>query len=447
MNRVLVGLALLGLIGAGVTFGGRSLLRPRRMNILVVSACSVRQDHVGVYQNGRGLTPSIDAWAKDAIVFNNAIAELPWQNFNQYTHTLFTREWLKSVGYHTPFPKKGYIVPPLRRTESGENYWDEKDVLQYNEGLNTLERTLKTDSREEPFYLFVHLKYMHYPYYDDINLNAGDWNTLPKNLKDHLHAYVTTPERFVNKLPLIELLLNSFSLLKSVYHVKGTVVSAAGVISDPQLIQAWRRSAHFEDDIDLARSLYQLKMRKFDAQAARVLNLFGDERLRENTLVIFTGDHGESQMDHGSLGHSVNLYEEMIRYPLIVKGPGLAKSVVDEQVNHEVMVGLVRDLLEGRLAPAEIASAARERSLTFAPSRSCSGNIRSVRWQNRWKFIKNYDRGENELYDLAHDPNERENILTREPEVAWRLEEYLMDHPAAESRRFGPRGAFVCTAN
>src|SRR5262249_14222215 len=59
--------------------------------------------------------------------------------------------------------------------------------------------------------------------------------------------------------------------------------------------------------------------------------LFG--RLPPNTLVVLLSDHGEAFMEHGVTQHGDTLYEEAVRVPLVVSGPGVpAGRVVDDPV-------------------------------------------------------------------------------------------------------------------
>lgn len=49
--------------------------------------------------------------------------------------------------------------------------------------------------------------------------------------------------------------------------------------------------------------------------------------LDENTVVVFTADHGEELLDHGMVQHSHSLYRELVNVPLVLRGPGVPKGV------------------------------------------------------------------------------------------------------------------------
>jgi len=69
---------------------------------------------------------------------------------------------------------------------------------------------------------------------------------------------------------------------------------------------------------------YRGEVRYADSQLGRLvarLRLLG---LLESSVLVVTSDHGEGLGDHGLLGHSANLHEELVRVPLFVRAPGVA---------------------------------------------------------------------------------------------------------------------------
>jgi membrane-anchored protein YejM (alkaline phosphatase superfamily) len=401
------------------------------VNVLVVSACSLRPDRIGIYNPASKLTPKIDAWAKDAFVFNNAIAERPWQNFTFEGSEMMNRAFLAKHGY-APFrnQKHGYhfIIPPAENTAGDDEwFWGEDTILKYHAALENLKQVLGK-KRRRPTYAFTHLKYMHYPYLDTVNLTAADFATLSPKSRELLSKYQTAPELFDAQLPLLAVLTNSFSLLQKKLNVKAPVLSVAGVVSDPERTAKWKSTPGYAADLTLARELYDLKMKHFDNMAADVLNLFGNEELQKSTIVIFTGDHGEAFMEHGVLGHSVNLYDEMLRYPLMIKFPGQDEGFkLDPQVHHTLVAGLVKDLIEGTVSLENFTAEVNKRGAEHVLSRNCQGDIRSVRYRSEWKLIKNIRNNRSELYDLKHDPGEIRNVAAHNSELAWKLEELMTD--------------------
>lgn len=397
----------------------------RPLNVIVVSACSLRKDRLGI-----DLSPKINAWARGAFVFENAVAEKPWQNFTFEGHERMDRATLGRLGY-SPFrnQKQGYhfIIPPVESTAGEDDwFWSENSILKYAESLENLKRAL-IKPRARAIYAFVHLKYMHYPYLDTENMNESHWRTLSPKSQELLHLYRSNPDAYEVQLPMIQAMLNDFELAKRKFGAD-KVLSVAGLISDPARTSAWAKTPGFHDDLNLLRELYDLKMKHFDSLAEPILNLYGSTDLLDNTVVIFTGDHGEAFMEHGVLGHSVNVFEEMIRYPLFVKFPGSKGGTIKGQVNHSIMADVVKEILEGRITAGNFQEAVESRAAEYALSRSCRNDVRSVRWKSRWKLIKNVATDKNELYDLEKDPSESMNVADANPEIANRLEDYLLNH-------------------
>jgi arylsulfatase A-like enzyme len=60
-----------------------------------------------------------------------------------------------------------------------------------------------------------------------------------------------------------------------------------------------------------------------DAQLGRLVEGLQSLGLVERTAIVVTSDHGEGLGDHGRLTHGANLFEELVRVPLVVRGPGI----------------------------------------------------------------------------------------------------------------------------
>ncbi len=151
----------------------------------------------------------------------------------------------------------------------------------------------------------------------------------------------------------------------------------------------------------------------------------------ENTVVIYTSDHGEMLGEHG-LWYKNTLYEDAAHVPLVVAGPGIpAGERRTDPVGH---VDLIRTILEW--ADADLPALNRGRSLTsmiaddtgdappyvYAESHSegnCSGSFMIRRGD--WKYI-HVTWYEDLLFNLAEDPEETENRIN-DPEVSHVREE------------------------
>jgi len=75
-------------------------------------------------------------------------------------------------------------------------------------------------------------------------------------------------------------------------------------------------------DILAMRHGYYASLALIDDEVGRVLAALAEQGLADNTLVIFTSDHGDSLGDHGLFVKGVHLYDEAIRVPLLMRWPG-----------------------------------------------------------------------------------------------------------------------------
>jgi arylsulfatase A-like enzyme len=70
-------------------------------------------------------------------------------------------------------------------------------------------------------------------------------------------------------------------------------------------------------------ALYDAEVHRVDRLVGGVNALLTDLGLAGRTLVVFTSDHGQEFMDHGGYTYGHSLYDEVLRVPLIVAGPGV----------------------------------------------------------------------------------------------------------------------------
>jgi uncharacterized sulfatase len=77
-----------------------------------------------------------------------------------------------------------------------------------------------------------------------------------------------------------------------------------------------------ELEIDVLGQMYDAEAAYQDHLLAPLLELLDQPKHRDNTMVIFVGDHGEMLGEHRLMGHGFGVYEELIHVPLIIRSPG-----------------------------------------------------------------------------------------------------------------------------
>jgi iduronate 2-sulfatase len=209
-----------------------------------------------------------------------------------------------------------------------------------------------------------------------------------------------------------------------------------------------------------ARQAYYASVSFMDAQTGRVLAALDRLGLRDNTIVVFTSDHGYHLGEHG-LWQKQSLFEESARVPLIIAGPGVLRpgSVAESPVG---LIDLYPTLAElaGVKPPAvmqgqslasilqDATAVGRGWALTqvvrgggfkrFGASPSVGDNVHrffgySLRTA-RWRFTE-WDEGREgrELYDHDADPKEAANLATDDGHAAIVAELSAKLHDAVKS--------------
>lgn len=185
---------------------------------------------------------------------------------------------------------------------------------------------------------------------------------------------------------------------------------------------------------------YDREIRYVDDQLAELVRWSERHGLADDTVWIVLSDHGEEFWEHGSLGHGTLPYEEVLRVPLIVRGPGVARGVRRPDPLHHL--DLMPTLLE--LAGAPLPAGLHGRSFAAllregAPAPAGAARPRaSASWMlpaafvppalalrlGTDKLIRKHDAaGWSELrFDLAADPREQRPLPGALPALRAELE-------------------------
>jgi arylsulfatase A-like enzyme len=192
------------------------------------------------------------------------------------------------------------------------------------------------------------------------------------------------------------------------------------------------------DDVDR----YHNALHYADAALGQLLDGLRERGLDRNSLVIVCGDHGEAFGEHESnFGHTLFIYEENMRVPLVVAAPGL--------IAEPVRVGRVASLVD--LTPTildllglRVSRDHQGRSLLEPDGGMalfCTDyalGLIGLR-DGRWKFIHELESGRSQLYDLASDPGEGRDLAADHPARVEAYRDHLLRWAAAQKYRVGKR--------
>jgi arylsulfatase A-like enzyme len=393
-----------------------SCSRPRdgRDNVVLILVDTLRQDHVGAYGYPRDTTPAIDALAADAVRFERAYAVAPWTmptvasmftglypgrhrvtTINQALPAEVTTiaEILADQGYATAGVVSHTLLDRRHRFDQGfAEYIEVLDQRKPHEAVTTNDVTdavlgmlAKLEASEEPFFLFVHYFDPHY------------------NYKRH-------PE-------------------------VGFAAESAGRLSGDEAIEDLYEVMEdiTAEELALVEAIYDEEIRHTDNGIGRVLEELRSSGRFDDSWIVVTSDHGEEFMAHGNIGHTITLFEELVKVPLIVRPPAYLESprVVTEPVS---LVSLTPTLLDALGVESEPVFQAE----SFLPLVTRAGEGVGVVYLEtdqlvnkraaivgKHKIVRDEQTGVVELYDIVADPDEQADLAAAEPDRVAALLEVL----------------------
>jgi arylsulfatase A-like enzyme len=392
---------------------------PERPNLIVILVDTLRADHLGVYGYARDTSRNVDAFARQSVRFassrSQASCTFPSANsiLTSRSPGFFMGQPGQAMGIPAEIPsiaeilrKNGYRTaaistsPVVRNTPHrvnpiggfgrGFEAFEEECLWKPASCVNALAAKHLGREDERPFFLYLHYTDPHSPYRP------------PRSERRHFRFArpEASEKRFIRRgdpVPLMARVQN-------------------GKLG-PGVTQA---------DLQHLIDLYDEEIAYFDRQFAELLAAIREKRLLDDTVLVFTADHGEEFLEHGFAGHCRALFDNVIRTPLIVHIPGAEPQVVTAPVRNLDIVPTLLDYagvdtaglaLEGRSLRALIEGKDDgEPRWQFASQ----GPFRSVS-DSRFKLIHNLKRRQLWLYDVVADPEETTNVLPRERRSFHRL--------------------------
>jgi arylsulfatase A-like enzyme len=397
-----------------------------RPNLLFIAVDTLRADRLGCYGNPRGLTPSIDRLAREGVRFESCFAHAPWTlpSFASLFTSLVPEqhgaggragefhglrpgvptfpERFQSAGYATKAIVNVDFLSPAFGLMRG---FDDTDSVFFENNHEMRDARSTTDAavrwldqhRHEAFLLFVH-------YFDP----HAEYDP-PQPFREQFAAAVDrTSKGFAfGSREQVVLLRNGLAPL------------------DPA-------------DVRRAEQLYDGEVAYADHEIGRLLDSLSALGLDENTLVVFTADHGEEFLDHGGWEHGHTLYDEILHVPLILRQKGrIAPRVVPTPVGH---IDLAPTLCAWcQVSPAQTFTG-RDLNTSLQGGFAAAGHwiahgnfwgppLSSVRDAEFQLIVRPPAKGageRRELYRWTEDPGEHRDLAGTEPEVSARLAAELL---------------------
>ncbi|MGE3956203.1 MAG: sulfatase-like hydrolase/transferase [Vicinamibacterales bacterium] len=458
LRRSFVPLAVgLGVLVLGATLDTRATPqavagtpRPGAPNVIVVTLDTVRAGHLSLYGYGRDTSPNVRAFAGRGVTFDAAFSAAPWTLPSHAS--MFTGRWPHelSANYDVPldaatptlaefFSARGYATAGfvsnlqycgrtsglsrgfghyedyprsigsvvscsvsakavvnnfrLRRLIGNDQHTDRVDASEINaRALAWLE-----DQGDRPFMMFLNYFDAHEPY-------------LPPPPYDRAFGPGRAHGRF------------------SPLHHWGW---------NPAFNHRPLTAAEQEEEIDA----YDGSLKYLDFRFGEFLQALDRDGRLANTIVVITADHGEEFAEHGVYEHGYTLYHAGVHVPLVFVAPGLPAGVrIPTPVSVRDLAATVAALADATASSAfpghslaahwQLPAGEARSSPAFSTVRRppgqpdwfpvSKGDMQALTTDDGLRYIVNGD-GREELYDLAADPAEKDDLVQR-PERRAQLE-------------------------
>ena len=209
--------------------------------------------------------------------------------------------------------------------------------------------------------------------------------------------------------------------------------------------------------------MYDAEVAYQDALLGTFFQKLAESGRLDHTLVIICADHGEHLGEKQLMGHSLSIYNELVRVPLIIRQPGQTRdqaAIVDEIVSTRRLFQTVLDatglannkeqpltllpqpqphaetdyVFAEAIPPQNVLNLMQKRQPDLVRDRACDKPRRAV-WMGTHKLIEIGDSAI-ELYDVHEDPQETLNISAILPENVEALQECLQSF-AGEIKGYG----------
>jgi len=413
---------------AGCGAGGQ-----QRPNVLLVVISNLRADHISAAGYRRATTPNIDAIAAKGTFYETAVSPAPWtlaahasiltglfpaEHAVVYEHPVLEEsldtlpETLQAAGYATVAVSTESAIGQANGFGQGFETFTELHPEQEgspDDGAARAESALtdwlgerKGTFRDKPFFAYVVLSNPALPFSP-----PGEYR-----------------QQFLDKalpLPHLDRLTQLWIPWARQYSL-GLVTPSA-------------------EEMGALVSLYDGEIGYADYRLGRIVAALDDMGLGDDTLVVVTSDHGEDLGDHGMLSDTANLYDSVVRVPLVMSLPGRiaeGRRVTDQVETVDLMGAIVA--LTAKDAPAALPTAGpiTPRQAAFMEARYDPAAIRyyasvmpgadvsiyerhlaGVR-TSEFKYILT-SRNTETLFDLQADPGENSPAVNSHPEEAERL--------------------------
>ena len=442
----------------------------KNYNVVLIILDALRPDYLGCYEYPKKVSPNIDRLSNRSIIFKNAFCHFP-VTFPSTT-SIFTSLYPFSHGtieiFKDRVPERVYTMAQILNIYGYNTAWfgelgdahtgGAKDHLLkgYNDikeiDYNNIFKWIE-ENKTKPFFITIHSYSVHEGVFPLERFNNNFSRKVSKELYELLDGikekqWYIFQDRLNNKPDEIYRALGRewverHSIDFSKPYSKEIIWKLSAESENPE------RFFTLDQFFNLSLSYYHSIVRGFDKKQLSDYLLLLDSTIFETdrsligglisslknygldrkTLIIITADHGNEFLEHGGVGHGGQLYDESIHVPLILFLPDLVKGKRVKELAQSIdILPTLLDLL-GIPVPYQAQGISLVGLIEGSKSTlineyviSQTGGSFCIRSRD-WKYIK--DNIKEELYDLRHDKNEKNNLINKRYKIIEDLKKRL----------------------
>ncbi|MFT4540500.1 MAG: arylsulfatase [Planctomycetota bacterium] len=417
-------------------FGSLDLLSPyelerevastQRPNVIMIVVDTLRADRLHCYGHEPQVSPAIDALAESGTMFERAFSAAPWTppstaslltglappahgiagTSTQYLPEELTTiaEAFRDAGIETAAFSANPLIVTNRNFAQGFRTYREFHWIDTSEILGEISDWIRAQG-DARYFLYLHLVDPHDPYRPPEDMSARFAGNPPVGWEEREQTAIIKDAKRLGPDGLASL------------------------------------QPHNQQNL----ALYDAEIASIDARLGELFAMLEDSGQSERSVIALTSDHGEEFMEHGLINHALQLHDESVHVPLILSGPGVpAGQRVERRVpNRFLGASLLRlagirqhnfaatpDLFDSKIQHPVITTTTRgilydEEQAAWIKIRDLH-SIRDGNWRLDWApKPTGFDGDLVRLYDLASDPDARNDMAVDHPDRVERLKRVI----------------------
>jgi len=377
--------------------------------VILITVDALCKDTLGCYGGGN-LSPFIDSIQKHTIRFTNAQSTAPYtqasfpgiltssyyfeygkQKMLSAKRTLISEVLKNNEIFTAAIHSNAYLSDYFGWNRGWDYFYDSMDTevtdmypyIRAEELNRKIDSWLNSFKKSKPLFLWIHYMDMHEPYIPQ-----------KKHLESVDASLDITPEEMYA-------LFNEVLLKKDVLD---------------------------NNKVELLKKLYLAQTKEIDEGIKNLFYILKKYGLFEDTVIIFTSDHGEEFGEHGGLSHDGKIFNELINVPLFIWTPSLKQtSIVDTLVSTIDIASTITSLFGVKPADNWVGQSLLplEKYMERGVFGECAykhgsretGNEKEIYYYREGNLKIIYIETDDtwQLYDLGKDPQEKKNVINIHP--------------------------------